>query len=169
MVNEGDIKNFLRASYFLFQKMQNYTWENVKKSSSLTEVQKEFALNYRIELSGKFRIIHYSFDNSRQRWMNKVILLVNTNYVNQSFIEIICETLDNVASQRHASENITQTAEANTTLSKSDIKKKRHRTLILVIALICFFSSFSVVGTFLYFNFPLVFQQVTEPIFNSFP
>ena len=89
MVNEGDIKKFLRADYFLFQKIQNHTWETVKKSSSLEEVKKEFALNYRIELNGKFRIIHYSFDNSRQRWLYKVVLLVNTKHVNQYFIEII--------------------------------------------------------------------------------
>jgi len=167
MVNEVDIKKFLRAGYFLFQKMQTHTWETVKKSNSLEEVQKEFALNYRIELNGKFRIMHCSFDNSRQRWMYKVILLVNTDYVNRSFIEIICKTLDNVASQRHSSENRTQTTKANTTLSKSNIKNKSHRTLILVIAFICFFSSCATVGGVLYFKFPLVFQQVTEIIFSS--
>jgi len=168
MVNEGDIKKFLRKGYFLFQKMQNHTWETVKKPGSLREVKKAFALNYRIELNGKFRIIHCSFDNSRQRWIYKVVLLVNTNYVNQSFIEIICKTLDDVASQKHASKNCIPTTTANTTLSKSTIKKKSHRTLILVIAFICFFSSFTAVGAFLYFNFPLVFQQVTELIFSSF-
>ena len=89
MINEGDIKKFLKADYFLFQKIQNHTWETVKKSGSLEEVKKEFALNYRIELNGKFRIAHYSFDNSHQRWVYKVVLLVNTKYLNQSFIEII--------------------------------------------------------------------------------
>ena len=44
MVNEGDIKKFLRVDYFLFQKIQNHTWETVKKSGSLEEVKKEFAL-----------------------------------------------------------------------------------------------------------------------------
>ena len=168
MVSEGDIKKFLRADYFLFQKIQNHTWETVKKSSSLEEVKKEFALNYRIELNGKFRIIHYSFDNSRQRWVYKVVLLVNTKHVNQSFIEIICKTLDNVASKKSASESCTQTTKANTTLSKSNIKKKSPRTLILAIAFVCFFSSCAAVGGFLYFEFPFVFQQVTELIFSSF-
>ena len=42
MVNEGDIKKFLRADYFLFQKIQNHTWETVRKSGSLEEVKKEF-------------------------------------------------------------------------------------------------------------------------------
>ena len=166
MVNEGDIKKFLRADYFLFQKIQNHTWETVKKSSSLEEVKKEFALNYRIELNGKFRIIHYSFDNSRQRWVYKVVLLVNTKHVNQTFIEIICKTLDNVAPKK--SESCTQTTKANTTPSKSNIKKKSHQTLILAIAFVCFFSSCAAVGGFLYFEFPFVFQQVTELIFNSF-
>ena len=96
MVNEGDIKKFLRADYFPFQKIQNHTWETVRKSGSLEEVKKEFALNYRIELNGKFRIAHYSFDNSHQRWVYKVVLLVNTKYLNQSFIEIICKKVYNI-------------------------------------------------------------------------
>ena len=168
MVNEGDIKKFLRADYFLLQKMQNHTWETVKKSGSLEEVKKEFALNYGIELNGKFRIIHYSFDNSRQRWVYKVVLLVNTKHVNQSFIEIICKTLDNVASNKSASEIRTQTTKVNIIPSKSNIKKKSHRTLILAIAFVCFFSSCAAVGGFLYFEFPFVFQQITELIFSSF-
>ena len=168
MVNEGDIKKFLRANYFLIQKIQNHTWETVKKSGSLEEVKKEFALNYRIELNGKFRIVHYSFDNSRQRWVYKVVLLVNTKYVNQSFIEIICKTLDNVASKKSASESSTQTTKANTTPSKSNIKKKSHCILILAIAFVSFFSSCAAVGGVLYFKFHLVFQQVTELIFSSF-
>ena len=166
MVSEGDIKKFLRADYFLFQKIQNHTWETVKKSSSLEEVKKEFALNYRTELNGKFRIIHYSFDNSRQRWVYKVVLLVNTKHVNQYFIEIICKTLDDAASKK--SESCTQTTKGTTTLSKSNIKKNSHRILILAIAFVSFFSSCAAVGGVLYFKFPLVFQQVTELIFRSF-
>jgi hypothetical protein len=166
MVNEGGIKKFLRADYFLFQKIQNHTWETVKKSSSLEGVKKEFALNYRIKLNGKFRIIHYSFDNSRQRWVYKVVLLINTTYVDQTFIEIICRTLDNVASQNNARENCNQTTKANTTPSKSNIKKKSRPTLILAIAFVCFFSSCAAVGGVLYFKFPLVFQQVIELIFS---
>ena len=166
MVNGGDIKKFLRADYFLLQKIQNHAWETVKKSGSLEEVKKEFALNYRIELNGKFRIVHYSFENSRQRWVDKVVLLVNTKHVNQYFIEIICKTLDNVAPKK--SESCTQTTKANTTLSKSNIKKKSHQTLVLAIAFVCFFSSCAAVGGFLYFEFPFVFQQVTELIFSSF-
>jgi len=168
MVNEGDIKKFLRADYFLFQKIRNHTWETVRKSGSLEEVKKEFALNYRIELNGKFRIAHYSFDNSRQRWVYKVVLLVSTKYLNRSFIEIICKTLYNVASDKSASESCTQTTKANTTPSKSNIKKKSHWTLILAIAFVCFFSSCAAVGSFLYFEFPFVFQQITELIFSLF-
>ena len=163
MVSEGNLKKFLRADYFLFQKIQNHTWETVKKSSSLEEVKKEFALNYRIELNGKFRIVHYSFENSRQRWVDKVVLLVNTKHVNQLFIEIIFKTLDNVAPKK--SERCTQTTKANTILSKSNIKRKSHQTLILAIAFVCFFSSCAAVGGFLYFEFPFVFQQITELIF----
>ena len=166
MVNEGDLKKFLRADYFLFQKIQNHTWETVKKSSSLEEVKNEFALNYRIELNGRFRIIHYSFDNSRHRWVYKIVLLANTNYIDQSFIEIIVRTVDNRFSQKNASENYTQTKKANTTSSKSNIKKKSHLTLILAIAFVCFFSSCAAVGGVLYFKFPLVFQQITELIFD---
>ena len=40
MVSEGNLKKFLRADYFLFQKIQNHTWETVKKSGSLEEVKK---------------------------------------------------------------------------------------------------------------------------------
>ena len=166
MVSEGDIKKFLRADYFLFQKIQNHTWENVKKSGSLEEVKKEFALNYRIELNGKFRIIHYSFDNSRLRWAYKVVLLVNTKHVNQYFIEIICKTLDDADSKK--SKSCTQTTKGNSNLSKSNIKKKSPQTLVLAIAFVCFFSSCAAVGGFLYFEFPFVFQQVTELIFSSF-
>ena len=166
MVNESDIRKFLRADYFLFQKIQNHTWETVNKSSSLEEVKKEFALKYRIELNGKFRIIYYSFDVSRQSWVYKVVLLVNTNYFNQPFIEFICKTLEYVAFKKSARENHTPTTKDNTTTSKLNIKKKSHRTLILAIALICFFSSCATVGGVLYFKFPLVFQQVTELIFS---
>ena len=168
MVNEGDIKKFLRVDYFLFQKIQNHTWETVKKSGSLEEVKNEFALNYRIKLNGKFRVVHYSFDNNRQHWVYKVVLLANTKHVNQSFIEIICKTLDDAASKKSVSESCTQTTQANTTPSKSNIKKKSHRTLILAIAFVCFFSSCAAVGGFLYFEFPFVFQQITELIFSSF-
>tara|TARA_B100001093_G_C26781101_1_gene994665 strand:+ start:393 stop:893 length:501 start_codon:yes stop_codon:yes gene_type:complete len=166
MVDENDIRKFLRADYFLFQKIQNHTWETVNKSSSLEEVKKEFALNYRIELNGKFRIIYYSFDNSRQSWGYKVALLVNTNYFNQPFIEFICKTLDNVALKKSTCENYTQTIKDNPTNSELNTKKKSHRTLILAIAVICFLSSCATVGGVLYFKFPLVFQQVTELIFS---
>ena len=132
------------------------------------EVKKEFALNYRFELNGKFQIAHYSFDNSRQRWVYKVVLLVNTKYLNRSFIEIICKTLDNVACDKSASESCAQTTKANTTPSKSNIKKKSHRTLILAIAFVCFFPSCAAVAGFLYFEFPFVFQQITELIFSLF-
>ena len=166
MVNESDIRKFLRADYFLFQKIQNHTWETVNKSSSLEEAKKEFALNYRIELNGKFRIVYYSFDDLRQSWVYKIVLSVNTNYFNQTFIEFICKTPDNVAFKKSARENYTQTSKDNTTTSKLNIKKKSHRTLVLAIAVICFFSSCATVGGVLYFKFPLVFQQVRELIFS---
>ena len=168
MVNASHIKKLQRADYFLFQKTQKHIWETVKKSSSLEEVKKEFVLNYRTELNGKFRIMHFSLDNSHQRWSHKVVLLVNTNYLNQPFIELIYKTLDNATFKKSAGENCTRAAKVNTIHSKLNIKKKSYRTLILAIAFIFFFSSCATVGGVLYFKFPLVFQQVTELIFSSF-
>ena len=168
MVNASHIKKLQRADYFLFQKTQKHIWETVKKSSSFEEVKKEFVLNYRTELNGKFRIIHFSLDNSHQSWSHKVVLLVNTNYLNQPFIELICKTLDNATFNESAGENCTRATKVNNTHSKLNIKKKSYRILILAIAFIFFFSSCATVGSVLYFKFPLVFQQVTELIFSSF-
>ena len=82
MVDDGEVNAPLREDYFLFQTIQNASWKTIKKSSSLEELKNEFAVKSSAEFNSKFRIIYYSFDDPRESWLHKVVLLVNTNYFN---------------------------------------------------------------------------------------
>ena len=168
MVNDGGVNASLKEDYFLFQTIQNATWKTIKKSISLEELTNEFAIKSSVELNSKFRVIYYSFDNPRESWLHNVVLLVNTNHFNQTFLQNICKTPDSVTDKNNEDKGCTQTIKISTPPSRSNIKKKSHHTLILAVAFLCFFLSCSAVGSVLYFKFPLVFQQVTELIFRSF-
>jgi hypothetical protein len=168
MVDEDEVNAPLGEDYFLFQTMQNAAWKTIKRSSSLEELTNEFAIRSSVEFNSKFRIIYYSFDNPSKSWSHKVVLLANTNYFNQSFLQIIYEIPDTGTYKNNEKEDSAQTTKVSTHPPKSKIKKKSHHTLILTAAFLCFFSSCSAVGTVLYFKFPLVFQQITELIFRSF-
>tara|TARA_A100000164_G_C21904201_1_gene772106 strand:+ start:774 stop:1283 length:510 start_codon:yes stop_codon:yes gene_type:complete len=168
MVDDGEVNAPLREDYFLFQTIQNASWKTIKKSSSLEELKNEFAIKSSAAFNSKFRIIYYSFDDPRESWLHKVVLLVNTNYFNKAFLQNICKTTDTVTDKNKEDKDCTQTIKISTPSPKSNIKKKSHHTLILAVAFLCFFSSCSAVGSVLYFKFPLVFQQVTELIFRSF-
>jgi hypothetical protein len=168
MVDEDEVNAPLGEDYFLFQTMQNAAWKTIKRSSSLEELTNEFAIRSSVEFNSKFRMIYYSFDNPSKSWSHKVVLLANTNYFNQTFLQIIYETPNTGVYKNNEEKDCAQTTKVSTPLPKSNIKKKSHHTLILTVAFLCFFSSCSAVGTVLYFKFPLVFQQVTELIFRSF-
>jgi hypothetical protein len=168
MVDDGEVNAPLREDYFLFQTIQNTAWKTIKKSSSLEKLTNEFAIKSSVEFDSKFRIIYCSFDNSRESWLDKVVLLANKNYINQTFLQNICRPPDTVTYKNNEDKECTRTTKVSTPPPKSNIKKKSHHTLILTVAFLCFFSSCSAVGTVLYFKFPLVFQQVTELIFRSF-
>ena len=168
MVDEDEVNAPLGEDYFLFQTMQNAAWKTIKRSSSLEELTNEFAIKSSVEFNSKFRIIYCSFDDPCESWLHKVVLLVNTNYFNQTFLKNICKTPDTVTDKNKEDKDCTRTIKINTPSPKSNIKKKSHHTLILAVAFLCFFLSCSAVWSVLYFKFPLVFQQVTELIFRSF-
>ena len=84
MVDDGEVNAPLREDYFLFQTIQNAAWKTIKKSSSLGELTNEFAIKSSVEFNSKFRIIYYSFDNSRESWLHNLVLLADTNYFNQN-------------------------------------------------------------------------------------
>ena len=169
--------NLNRANFFAGHSLGEYSaiacagyldFQNTIKILIAPSPENEFAIKSSVEFDSKFRIIYCSFDNSRESWFDKVVLLANTNYINQTFLQNICRPPDTVTYKNNEDTECTRTTKVSTPPPKSNIKKKSHHILILTIAFLCFFSSCSAVGSVLYFKFPLVFQQVTELIFRSF-
>ena len=165
MVKESFPKITIERSHFLLQKGNDLEWKTIKKSYLLEDIRIGSITKVNNITNKKIRILYCSFDTALGKWLSQLVLLVNPDHINPSFVAAHFNPPSPIRVQKTRRTNGTEIKTSfKINASHNNIKKKHQALLVLTIAFVFFVSACATVGGILYFKFPLVFEQINDLI-----
>jgi len=165
MVKESSKKITTERSHFLLQKGKGLEWKTIKKSYLLEDIRIDFVTKVNKIAGEETRILYCSFDTALGKWLSQLVLLVNPDHINPSFVEDHFNPPSSIRVQKTGKTNGT---DIKTSLkinsSYGNIRKKNKALFFLTITFVFFVSACVTVGSILYLKFPLVFEQMIDLI-----
>ena len=165
MVKESSKKITTERSHFLLQKGKGLEWKTIKKSYLLEDIRIDFGTKVKKIAGEETRILYCSFDTALGKWLSQLVLLVNPDHINPSFVEDHFNPPSSIRVQKTGKTNGT---DIKTSLkinsSYGNIIKKNKALFCLTITFVFFVSACVTVGSILYLKFPLVFEQMIDLI-----
>ena len=165
MVKESSKKITTERSHFLLQKGKGLEWKTIKKSYLLEDIRIDFGTKVKKIAGEETRILYCSFDTALGKWLSQLVLLVNPDHINPSFVEDHFNPPSSIRVQKTGKTNGT---DIKTSLkinsSYGNIIKKNKALFFLTITFVFFVSACVTVGSILYLKFPLVFEQMIDLI-----
>lgn len=165
MVKESSKKITTERSHFLLQKGKGLEWKTIKKSYLLEDIRIDFVTKVNKIAGEETRILYCSFDTALGKWLSQLVLLVNPDHINPSFVEDHFNPPSSIRVQKTGKTNGT---DIKTSLkinsSYGNIIKKNKALFFLTITFVFFVSACVTVGSILYLKFPLVFEQMIDLI-----
>ena len=165
MVKESSKKITTERSHFLLQKGKGLEWKTIKKSYLLEDIRIDFVTKVNQIAGEETRILYCSFDTALGKWLSQLVLLVNPDHINPSFVEDHFNLPSSIRVQKNGKTNgtgIKTSLKINS--SYGNIIKKNKALFFLTITFVFFVSACVTVGSILYLKFPLVFEQMSDLI-----
>ena len=165
MVKESSKKITTERSHFLLQKGKGLEWKTIKKSYLLEDIRIDFVTKVNQIAGEETRILYCSFDTALGKWLSQLVLLVNPDHINPSFVEDHFNPPSPIRSQKNRKTNGTDIKTSfKINSSYGNIIKKNKALFFLTITFVFFVSACVTVGSILYLKFPLVFEQMIDLI-----
>jgi hypothetical protein len=165
MVKESSKKITTERSHFLLQKGKGLEWKTIKKSYLLEDIRIDFVTKVNKITGEETRILYCSFDTALGKWLSQLVLLVNPDHINPSFVEDHFNPPSPIRSQKNRKTNGTDIKTSfKINSSYGNIIKKNKALFFLTITFVFFVSACVTVGSILYLKFPLVFEQMIDLI-----
>ena len=165
MGKESSKKITTERSHFLLQKGKGLEWKTIKKSYLLEDIRIDFVTKVNKIAGEETRILYCSFDTALGKWLSQLVLLVNPDHINPSFVEDHFNLPSSIRVQKNGKTNgtgIKTSLKINS--SYGNIRKKNKALFFLTITFVFFVSACVTVGSILYLKFPLVFEQMIDLI-----
>ena len=165
MVKESSKKITTERSHFLLQKGKGLEWKTIKKSYLLEDIRIDFGTKVKKIAGEETRILYCSFDTALGKWLSQLVLLVNPDHINPSFVEDHFNPPSSIRVQKTGKTNGTDIKTSfKINSSYGNIIKKNKALFCLTITFVFFVSACVTVGSILYLKFPLVFEQMIDLI-----